>query len=288
MKARLHVGDTSLSQSTGDDVPRGVDTILGSSFHELVRHRFGSSLGAVTRAAHAAGEGAQGVWTASVFAPPSNLTTANPQELFVIERNVPPTTISSPRFTLQRQYIPVFGNIKTMAIFIDGACSNNGAPASRGRTARGGWAFVFRSAGEGGVVSGALELEGPDGTEHQHTSNRAELRAAIAALQFRAWDNEGWGRVVLITDSMYVGVNATGQMRRWAERGWMTASGMPVKNQDLWKALSDCIRELARCGCEVSFWTVPRRWNAEADAAAKAAVDGSEQQEYTIVYGVQV
>ncbi|KAI0757397.1 ribonuclease H-like domain-containing protein [Daedaleopsis nitida] len=179
-------------------------------------------------------------------------------------------------------------NLKTVAIYTDGACSDNGATATDGsnRTPRGG--FIFKS-GSPETVSFALEEEGPYGEVYRHTSNRAELRAALAALQFRAWGGEGWERVVIITDSDYVGNHATASLRKWAARGWLTSSNEPIKNQDLWKALSERIGELAtKEGCEVAFWTVPRTWNSEADARAKAAVTEASYKEFTRIGGVAV
>lgn len=87
----------------------------------------------------------------------------------------------------------MFGHLKTMAIFTDDACADNGAPAVDGRVPRGGFAFIFKP-GDVGVVLGALERRGLEGAEHPHASNRAGLRAAIAALRFRAWHVEDWER----------------------------------------------------------------------------------------------
>ncbi|KAF9641097.1 hypothetical protein BFW01_g456 [Lasiodiplodia theobromae] len=185
------------------------------------------------------------------------------------------------------RYLPMFGHLKTMAIFIDGTYSDNGTLAIDSRIPRGGFAFIFKL-GNAAVVSGTLEQRGQEGTEHPHTSNRTELRAVITALRFRFWYGEDWERVVLITDSEYVGTHATARLRKWAERGWRTRSGQPVKNQDLWKVLSDRIGEMTRHGCEVCFWVVPRRWNTLADAVAKAAINKSQHTEYSDIKGVLV
>ncbi|UQC77866.1 RNase H domain-containing protein [Colletotrichum lupini] len=69
-------------------------------------------------------------------------------------------------------------------IYTDGACLDNGNAA-----ARGGSAFIFKPVlpnDESGCVAFKLEDKGPDGQTYRHTSNRAKLRAALAALQFRA------------------------------------------------------------------------------------------------------
>ncbi|KAK1960809.1 ribonuclease H-like protein [Colletotrichum sublineola] len=145
-----------------------------------------------------------------------------------------------------------------MLVFVDGACSNNGSP-----NAVGGCGFVFKSR-EGGSISFRLEGRGADGRAYQMTSNRAELRAALAVLKFRAWDGEGFQSVVVATDSEYVASGATDWIRGWVEKGWRSSKGGPVKNRDLWEALLLRIRELHREGYQVAFWRIPREWNVEA------------------------
>ncbi|KAK0660155.1 Ribonuclease H [Lasiodiplodia hormozganensis] len=216
----------------------------------------------ITRARERMGAGSYGVWTATVFVPPPG---ASPDDLFA-PRNVF-DGFKTYCFVLRRRHIPAVGSLRTAAIFIDGACSDNG---SRYRSPRGGCAFVTNP-GPGGTFGFPLEQEGPFGEPYPHTSNRAELRAAIAALEFHGFVFEGWERLVLITDSQYVSRHATHWLRVWSQRGWRTTSGQPIKNRDLWEALSEEMGWLAHLGCEVSFWMVPRRWNTVADAVAKAA-----------------
>jgi ribonuclease HI len=168
-------------------------------------------------------------------------------------------------------------------MFTDGSCLANGT-----EDAQGGWAFIIKP-GPDGVVSGVLEQKGPDGQLYAATSNRAELRGAIAALEFRAWWGEGWERIVIATDSEYVAYGATAWLRSWASRNWRTSGGSPVANRDLWEKLSERMGACAEGGCETSFWRVPRAWNTEADQAAKAAAkDGGSETEYIKTAGVLV
>ena len=221
------------------------------------------------RARRVMGNGTDGVWVGTVFTPE---TGAFPATMFAPQRGMPSTPL--PRFVLQHHH--PFGGFETMLVSTDGSCLGNGRAG-----ARAGWAFIFRPGPEG-VVSGALEQQGPDGEWHGATSNRAELRAVIAALEFRAWWAEGWERIVIATDSEYVANGATEWLRRWAACGWRTARGLPVQNRDLWERLSERMGMCAKGGCEVSFWWVPRALNAEADRAAKAAAeDGRIEVEYT-------
>lgn len=155
-------------------------------------------------------------------------------------------------------------------IYTDGACLDNGAAK-----ARGGCAFVFKpphSEKQSGVVSLRLEDRGPDGEIYQHTSNRAELRAVIAALRFREWyDDEGFKSVVIATDSTYVVNGATDWVRAWMRKDWHLSTGGRVKNRDLWETLLLRVEQLHAAGTRVRFWRIPRQWNGEADRAAKHA-----------------
>jgi ribonuclease HI len=101
--------------------------------------------------------------------------------------------------------------------FTDGACRGNPGP--------GGWGVLLRA--------GAREKE-IWGGELGTTNNRMELTAAIEAL--RALKQPC--RVALYTDSKYVRSGITDWVHAWRARGWRTADRKPVKNQDLWEALT--------------------------------------------------
>ena len=84
-----------------------------------------------------------------------------------------------------------------------------------------GWDF-WHGLGPSGntlVVSGRLEKKGPFGDNSIQTSNRAELRAVIAALQFRYWPGEGFYTFVVATDSEYVVEGSTKWAKTWAKNG---------------------------------------------------------------------
>ena len=102
--------------------------------------------------------------------------------------------------------------------FTDGACRGNPGP--------GGWGVVLRA--------GSREKE-LWGGELATTNNRMELTAAIEAL--KALTRRC--RVALYTDSTYVRSGITEWVRAWRARDWRTADRKPVKNQDLWQALSE-------------------------------------------------
>lgn len=101
--------------------------------------------------------------------------------------------------------------------FTDGACRGNPGP--------GGWGVVLRAG------SNVKELFGGDPAT---TNNRMELRAAIEALTALKQPC----KVDLYTDSVYVRSGIMEWLPAWRARGWRTADKKPVKNQDLWEALS--------------------------------------------------
>jgi ribonuclease HI len=175
---------------------------------------------------------------------------------------------------------------KRCLVFTDGACLNNGQ-----ENPKAGWAFVFGPGQQAdddrpATTSGRLETHGPFGDPGEQTSNRAELRAVIAALRFRHWAGEGWKSIVVATDSEYVVKGATEWARRWTRNGWKTASGNAAKNRDLWELLLGQVELWQEEGLRVEMWRVPRAWNAAADAAAKAAAGEEDVEKFTDISGI--
>ena len=106
--------------------------------------------------------------------------------------------------------------MSSIEVHTDGACLGNPGP--------GGWAALLRAGRHERELTGA---------EPDTTNNRMELMAAIAALEAltRSCD------VDLYTDSQYVQKGIGEWLPGWVRRGWRTAAGQPVKNQDLWQRL---------------------------------------------------
>ncbi|MFT4046575.1 MAG: ribonuclease HI [Solimonas sp.] len=139
---------------------------------------------------------------------------------------------------------------KRITIHTDGACKRNPGP--------GGWGALLQY----GEHRRALK-----GGELDTTNNRMELRAAIEALRAL----KGPSEVTLYTDSRYVMQGLTEWLSGWKRKGWRTADGKPVKNQDLWQALD----------AEVQRHRIDWRWvkghngdpgNEEADRLANEGV----------------
>jgi ribonuclease HI len=127
---------------------------------------------------------------------------------------------------------------RELLIFTDGACCDNGQTG-----AKGGCGFVFRCSKEiprpGNHPKGAyimhgalffrLEDVGPSGKHEKPTSNRAELRAAVAALGYfgtettetglEFWKPRDSAKLVIATDSTYAVNGATKWCKVWERNG---------------------------------------------------------------------
>lgn len=160
-----------------------------------------------------------------------------------------------------------------------------------------------------GKIALRLELQGPRGDVTRHTSNRAKLRAVIAALDFRPWYGEGWEKIVVVTDLEYVAHGATKWLPVWAKRRWRSGRkkmrggrprvGKKIANRDLWEELQSRVEMLRANGAEVSFWLVPPKsligresgLLKEAKSAAREAAKSSPGvvvEEYTKLCGLFV
>ena len=112
------------------------------------------------------------------------------------------------------------GRGRVVAAATDGACSGNPGP--------GGWGALIR------FEDGTVEEFG--GADPATTNNRMELQAALATLQ-RLAELPLHPDLTLRTDSKYLIDGLGSWMPGWKRKGWRTAAGKPVLNQDLWQAL---------------------------------------------------
>lgn len=199
-----------------------------------------------------------------------NLPPISHQQAATLRRYVPPSPQAKPsdlfHDAINGCSVPAFriirkSNKREMLMFIDGSSLGNGTP-----NARAGYGVKWNKDYH---LSRRLEGTGPE------TSNRAELRAAIVALGLRAWDGEGFDKVVLACDSEYVVLGICERIERWKQRGWTTAAGTPVMNKDLWELLLAKLEVLDDRGVLVQFWQIPRELN-EADSLAK---EGASQDD---------
>ncbi|MCU0810927.1 MAG: ribonuclease HI [Thiobacillaceae bacterium] len=107
-------------------------------------------------------------------------------------------------------------------IYSDGAC--------KGNPGAGGWGALLISGGHRKEICGG---------EPDTTNNRMEMMAVIRALESLKRPST----VQVHTDSQYVQKGISEWMSGWKKRGWRTADGKPVKNQDLWQELDALSRK---------------------------------------------
>ncbi|HEX9045882.1 MAG TPA: ribonuclease HI, partial [Verrucomicrobiae bacterium] len=106
--------------------------------------------------------------------------------------------------------------MKKVIIHSDGGCHGNPGP--------GGWAAVLKYGEHQRELSGGVPAT---------TNNRMELQAAIEALNALKEPCA----VEFYTDSEYVRNGITAWLFGWKRNGWKTKDKLPVKNEDLWRAL---------------------------------------------------
>lgn len=135
-------------------------------------------------------------------------------------------------------------------IYSDGAC--------KGNPGAGGWGALLISGGHRKEICGG---------EPDTTNNRMEMMAVIRALESLKRPST----VQVHTDSQYVQKGISEWMSGWKKRGWRTADGKPVKNQDLWQELD----ALSRKHCIEWNWVrghAGHPENERADALANQGV----------------
>ena len=138
-----------------------------------------------------------------------------------------------------------------MRIYTDGACSGNPGP--------GGWDALA-------IENGQILWE-INGAEPLTTNNKMELMAAISGINQLADQS----KATVVTDSQYVRLGITNWVKNWQANGWKTASGAPVKNQELWQML---IQHVGRCHIEWE-WVKGHSgdlYNDRADTLAREAI----------------
>jgi len=144
--------------------------------------------------------------------------------------------------------------LKEVTIYSDGSCPRNPGP--------GGYAAILIHGRHRKTVTGAFR---------QTTNNRMEMMAAIAGLSALKRPC----RVTLHSDSRYLvdGISKN-WARAWRARGWVTVEGTPVRNKDLWSALTRlCERHSVQ-----AVWVrghAGNKENEEADRLAGIAARGT-------------
>ena len=106
-------------------------------------------------------------------------------------------------------------------IYTDGSCLGN--------PGRGGW----------GVVSDLFRLSGK---QADTTNNVMEMTAILKALEECL--KRDIQEVCIFTDSQYVKNGITSWIIKWKKNDWITSTGTPVKNKELWIAIDEVRNKL--------------------------------------------
>jgi ribonuclease HI len=120
-------------------------------------------------------------------------------------------------------------DVLPIVVFCDGAAKGNPGP--------GGWGVVIAT------PDGWIMEKG--GAAAHTTNNKMELTAAIQGLTAV---QRVEGKVAMYTDSTYVIKGLSEWIWAWRRRGWKTATGTDVLNQDLWQALDALVGDRGKGG----------------------------------------
>lgn len=134
----------------------------------------------------------------------------------------------------------------TLSIAVDGACRRNGTDTC---IAAGG---VFVK--EYNELFETVRVYHASAFEQASTSQRGELLAMRYALGL-VLQCECNARI--ITDSEYMFNTLTKDwLRSWSRKGWITSTGNPVKNKDLWVDILSIVDKLDELGISVNYYHI--------------------------------
>lgn len=176
---------------------------------------------------------------------------------------MPPARRSRPRTKIVET--PAEARPGETLIWTDGACSGNPGP--------GGWAAIV-------VPPDGAEPQEFSGGDPQTTNNRMEFSAALGGLQSLADGTD----VCVVTDSQLLLNSMTTWLEGWKRKGWKTAAGKPVKNQDLVQALEAETQRLGNVrwhwvrGHETGSGHEHKALNDRADQLAVAAAEAAARR----------
>lgn len=147
-----------------------------------------------------------------------------------------------------------------LRIYTDGSSLANGKVGSRA-----GLGVYF---GEGDSRNLSERLEGDP-----QTNQRAELKAMERALEIAPKEQP----VLIFSDSQYSIKCVTQWSLGWKRKGWLTANGEQVKNQDIIRAVLKQMEKRAEAGGVTTFqWVKGHSEDRGNDAADRLAVRGAK------------
>lgn len=163
-------------------------------------------------------------------------------------------------------------HIDELAVHTHGCCLYNGHGSSGApeAPARGGYGIHFPSLPLGWDVYGALVAG------DTHTNQKAELTAAIRALQLVYRRRIRCKSISIYTDSKYAVQGLNEWIPQWRTNDYRTTKNRGVVNADLFRSLDDEVCSLQKFGISVKLNHVPRDKNRKADALSRLGAKKSD------------
>ena len=154
--------------------------------------------------------------------------------------------------------------MEKIEVYTDGACSGN--------PRNGGYAFV--------ILKGEKEILKLSGSQENTTNNYMELKAIVRAIEhviseLGSIPTKNKMEVFIHSDSAYcINPVEKGWIKFWESNGWISRTGEPIKNLELWIKLNSLLKHRK---FEFKFVKVKGhsgdRYNEMVDKAAKNAIN---------------
>lgn len=133
-----------------------------------------------------------------------------------------------------------------LLISIDGACRRNGKPDC----VSAGGVFIQQFDNELNLQQTSILSN----YETASTNQRGELLALLTALDY-IWSSKQSTQIV--TDSEYLFNAMTKEWyKSWQHKCWVTATGEPVKNKDLWQEIASAYCRCEDAGIDIVFYHI--------------------------------
>ena len=154
--------------------------------------------------------------------------------------------------------------MEKIEVYTDGACSGN--------PGNGGYAFV--------ILKGEKEILKLSGSQENTTNNYMELKAIVRAIEhviseLGSIPTKNKMEVFIHSDSAYcINPVEKGWINFWESNGWISRTGEPIKNLELWIKLNSLLKHRK---FKFKFVKVKGhsgdRYNEMVDKAAKNAIN---------------
>ena len=167
---------------------------------------------------------------------------------------------AKPKAKKKQEELALVDDDGTLRIYTDGSSLANGKATSRAGLG------VYFGDNDPRNISERLQGE-------PQTNQRAELMAMLRAMQVVPLEQ----KVQIHSDSQYSINCVTLWANGWKRKGWVTAAGENVKNQDIIRAVLDKMSERVKAGGQTKFqWVKGHATDKGNIAADRLAVNGAK------------